>query len=460
MNQTHSRLRALCAIALLIFSCQVWARPATASTPVLPSLAPMLQRVMPAIVNIAVQGEVGAYTVKPSNQKQRDDKRSQRKPGQPFSGVASGVIMNVAKGYIITNAHVVKSAKTVTVTLNDGQRLKAKIIGDDPDSDIAVIQIKAKNLKTLSLSNSDKVRVGDFVVAIGNPFGLNNFGGSNQSATFGIVSALQRSQLRIEGVENFIQTDAAINPGNSGGALINLKGELIGINTALFAPFDANIGIGFAIPINMARNIMRQIIKYGSVHRGLMGVIVQQLTPELAKAFNIQDAKGALVSQVNIGSPAEKAGLKTGDVIQTINKIKITDASQVKNIVSLLRVGSHVSMQVLRGGNTVNIDARVIDMKKHREQQQAQNPFLYGIALKDFDQELPNHGHTKGIQVVGLSRNSAGWRAGLRPGDVIISANQTATTDLATLKQVAQKNKKQLLVHMLRGPVSLFMLIK
>ena len=462
MNLSLSPLRVLLTITLLLVGCPALAT-ASDTKPILPSLAPMLQKVMPAIVNIAVQGEMADETV--SQQDDKQDDNGKNNPSTPqqnrkFAGIASGVIMDTAKGYIITNAHVVKDAKTVTITLNDGRRLKAKIIGDDPDSDIAVIQIDATHLSTLPVSDSDKVQVGDFVVAIGNPFGLNSFGGSNQSATFGIVSALQRSELRIEGVENFIQTDAAINPGNSGGALINLQGELIGINTAVLAPFDANVGIGFAIPINMARNIMEQIIKFGSVHRGLMGVIVQQLTPELAHAFKIPLAKGALVAQVNMGSPAEKAGLKTGDIIQTINTINITDAAQVKNIISLLRVGSTVTMKVLRNGSTVTIKANVVDVKLHQEQEQSQNPFLYGMALQDFNQELPIHGHVIGVQVVGLSQNSAGWRAGLRPGDVIISANQKPATNVEALKSAAQQSKNELLVQMLRGPVSLFMIIK
>lgn len=317
----------------------------------------------------------------------------------------------------------------------------------------------AKNLKSLPIGNSDTIEVGDFVVAIGNPFGLNSFGNS-QSATFGIVSAMKRSDLNIEGIENFIQTDAAINPGNSGGALVNVKGELIGINTAIISLYGGSVGIGFAIPINMAKDIAQQIIKYGSVHRGLMGIFVQHLTPELAQAMGYPDNfNGALIAQVNEGSPAEAAGLKAGDVILQINDTKITQATQVKTTISLLRVGSEAKIKINRSGKEMTLTALVTDSKLNEQKLQSSNPFLYGLVLRNFEQDSPMHGHIVGIQVVGASENSAGWRAGIRPGDIIIAANKQPTTNSKQLQSIAAQKKQELLVQVLRGSGALFILI-
>ncbi|WP_408607008.1 Do family serine endopeptidase [Legionella spiritensis] len=428
----------------------------------LPSLAPVLKNAMPAIVNVAVQGVIPAF---PQAGEDDEDNRNQRPapmiPEKPrkFQSIGSGVIVDPKNGVIITNDHVIRNANLITVTLNDGRRLKAKLIGGDSDTDLAVLKIDAKNLKSLPIGDSDKAEVGDFVVAIGNPFGLNSFGNS-QSATFGIISAMKRSDLNIEGIENFIQTDAAINPGNSGGALINTKGELIGINTAILSPYGGNVGIGFAIPVNMAKDVVQQLIRYGSIRRGLMGIFVQHLTPELAQAMGYpEDFQGALVSQVNEQSPAERAGLKAGDIITKINNTRITQATQVKTTISLLRVGSDVKITVKREGKEITLNAVVTDIKKHEQELQSSNPFLYGLALRNFEQDSPLHGHITGIQVVGASENSAGWRAGLRPGDIIISANKQATPNVKTLQTVSQKNKQQMLVQVLRGAGAMYLLI-
>lgn len=406
------------------------------------TLAPVLKNVMPAIVNVAVQGVIPAAPPAADNDDEDND-RSQLTPEKPrkFQSIGSGVIVDPKHGVIITNDHVIRNATLITVTLNDGRRLKAKLIGSDSETDLAVLKIDAKNLKSLPIGDSDKAEVGDFVVAIGNPFGLNSFGNS-QSATFGIISAMKRSDLNIEGIENFIQTDAAINPGNSGGALVNARGELIGINTAILSPYGGNVGIGFAIPINMAKDVVQQLIKFGSIHRGLMGIFVQHLTPELAQAMGYpEDFQGALVSQVNEKSPAERAGLKPGDIITQINNTKITQATQVKTTISLLRVGSDAKITVKRDGKELTLNAVVTDIKKHEQELQATNPFLYGLALRNFEQDSPLHGHVVGIQVVGASESSAGWRAGLRPGDIIISANKERTPNVKTLQTIAaQKN--------------------
>ncbi len=435
----------------------------SAEEPVMPSLAPVLKNIMPAIVNVAVQGNLPSDTSSPGAANDDDDKRQPRNPSpgksRKFESIGSGVVIDPKNGVIVTNDHVIRNANLITVTLQDGRRLKARLIGSDSETDLAILKIDAKNLKSLVIGDSDKLEVGDFVVAIGNPFGLNSFGNS-QSATFGIVSALKRSDLNIEGVENFIQTDAAINPGNSGGALVNAKGELIGINTAILSPYGGNVGIGFAIPINMVKDVTQQILKFGSIHRGLMGIFVQHLTPELAQSMGYpEEFQGALVSQVNQNSPAELAGLKAGDIIVQINDTKITQATQVKTTISLLRVGTTAKIMVQRDGKPLTLSAVVTDIKSHEQKLQSDNPFLYGLALRSFEQESPPHGNVIGVQVVGASENSAGWRAGIRPGDIIISANKVPVKDVKGLHAIAHEKKQELLVQVLRGPGALFLLI-
>lgn len=446
----------------IAFSILLSTAEATTDQSLLPTLAPVLKNAMPAIVNVAVQGVIpGMLPSSPEDQEppERHPMPSLPQQSKKFQSIGSGVIIDPQNGIIITNDHVIRNAQLITVTLNDGRRLKAKIIGGDSETDVAVLKIDAKNLKSLPIGNSDTIEVGDFVVAIGNPFGLNSFGNS-QSATFGIVSAMKRSDLNIEGIENFIQTDAAINPGNSGGALVNVKGELIGINTAIISLYGGSVGIGFAIPINMAKDVAQQIIKYGSVHRGLMGIFVQHLTPELAQAMGYPDNfNGALIAQVNEGSPAEAAGLKAGDIILQINDTKITQATQVKTTISLLRVGSEAKIIINRSGKEMTLTALVTDSKQNEQKLQSSNPFLYGLVLRNFEQDSPMHGHVVGIQVVGASENSAGWRAGIRPGDIIIAANKQPTTNTKQLQSIAAQKKQELLVQVLRGSGALFILI-
>lgn len=431
------------------------------------SIAPMLKKIMPAVVNIAAQGEM---VVPATINNKRSDGNNQDNSGgsddnntplpygtlREFASLGSGVVIDAAKGYIITNAHVVDKAKTITVTLSDGQTFKAKLIGSDSASDIAVIQISAGKLTAMPIGNSDDLQVGDFVAAIGNPFGL------SQTATTGIVSALQRGSLGIEGphgLESFIQTDASINPGNSGGALVNFQGQLIGINTAILSPEGGNIGIGFAIPINMARTIVAQLIQYGSVKRGLMGVIVQDLTPDLAAGFNVPQAKGAVITQVSPNSPAAKAGLEAGDIIQTLNKHEMLTASSVRNAVGLLRVGAKIELQVLRRGKPIDITVVTADPELYIKKAEKENPFLFGLSLRNFDQETPAQGHVVGVQIVHVSKNSAAWREGLIPGDVIVSANQTPVKTIAELQAIAKQNDKQLLLNVLRGTAGMFVVL-
>lgn len=453
------KFRKLIAVVFMLLPLSFYAQPEGMT---LPTFAPMLKNVMPSIVNIAVQGTLpGGAIPQESDKNDKNDKNREPHLERPrkFQSIGSGVIIDPKNGIVITNDHVIRNANLITVTLNDGRRLQAKLLGSDSETDVAVLKVEAKNLKSLPIGDSDLVEVGDFVVAIGNPFGLNSFGNS-QSATFGIISAMKRSDLNIEGIENFIQTDAAINPGNSGGALVNAKGELIGINTAIISLYGGNVGIGFAIPINMAKDVARQIMQFGSVHRGLMGIFVQHLTPELAQAMGYpEELQGALVAQVNENSPAEAQGLKAGDVIEQINETPITQASQVRTTISLLRVGSVAKIKVRRGDKNLSFNVTVTDPKKHEQNLQEKNPFLFGLGLKDFTQDSPLHGHIEGVQIVGAIENSAGFRSGLRPGDVIISANKVMTPTTKKLQEISRSNQSQLLVQVLRGGGALYVLV-
>ena len=316
----------------------------------LPTLAPMLERATPAVVNIATEGTIrlrpNPLFNDPFFRRFFDLPKEPRERRTQSSG--SGVVVDAAKGYIVTNHHVIDAADSITVTLNDGRQFEAEVIGSDPGADVAVIQIAANNLATLPMANSDTLRVGDFVVAIGNPFGL------GQTVTSGIVSALGRSGLG-QGYEDFIQTDASINPGNSGGALVNLRGELVGINTAILAPGGGNVGINFAIPANMVVNLMDQLVKYGQVRRGQLGVLVQDLNPELTKSFGLRRSQGAVVAQIIPGSAADRAGLKEGDVVIAVDNKPIRSAGALRNAVGLLQVGESVRLDLLRDGTPLTI---------------------------------------------------------------------------------------------------------
>jgi Do/DeqQ family serine protease len=274
-------------------------------------------------------------------------------PIEPRRSAGSGVIVDAEKGYVLTNHHVIDEADSVTVTLKDRRSFKAKVIGSDAGTDIALLQIEPERLTALTLGDSDSLAVGDFVVAIGNPFGL------GQTVTSGIVSALGRSGLNIEGYEDFIQTDASINPGNSGGALVNSKGELIGINTAIIGPAGGNVGIGFAVPSNMARAVMDQLIDYGEVRRGRLGVSVQNLTPALAEALDVRSPRGAVVTQVESGSPAAQAGLRPGDVIVEINRQPIDDATDLRNLVGMSEIGGGLNIIFYREGQERRLSTQV-----------------------------------------------------------------------------------------------------
>lgn len=442
-------------IALLPFSAATHAGlpPADSQGKTLPTLAPMLEKALPAVVNIATTA-----TVKARVNPLMDDpffRRFFNVPEQPrerkTSSLGSGVIVDAKKGYIITNNHVIANADEITVALSDRRQFKAKLIGTDPETDVAIIQIEADNLAALQMSNSDELKVGDFAVAIGNPFGL------SQTVTSGIVSALGRSGLGIVGYEDLIQTDASINPGNSGGALVNLHGELIGINTAIFSQSGGNIGIGFAIPINMARNVMQQLIKHGEVKRGRLGAQAQDLTPDLAKAFNLKNGHGgAVITQVTSNSAADKAGLKTGDIVVELNGKKIADASDVRNAIGLLRVGQRVEMKILRDGKTRELVAIVSEPKAAKQKGTALHKKLKGAQFGDIKEGSRLHGRIEGVLVLKVERGSKAWEASLRKGDVITSVNRKKIKSLAEFK-AAVKGSKKLLLNIQRGGAALFL---
>src|ERR1700731_1652304 len=334
--------------------------PAVGETP-LPTLAPMIKKVSPAVVNIATRGTIRERG--PQNPLLDDpffrrffDVPPDTGPRErPFQSAGSGVIVDAKSGYIVTNAHVVENATEITVTLQDGRDLKADVVGSDTPSDVAVLKVKPEGLSQVALGDSAKSEVGDFVVAIGNPFGLQH------TVTSGIISGLSRSGINPDGYEDFIQTDASINPGNSGGALVNLRGELIGINTAILSRSGGNIGIGFAIPVNMAHSVMDQLIKYGSVKRGLLGVSMYTVTPDIAQSLGLANGQAALASQVADGSPAEKAGIHTGDVITAVNGLPVKSNGELRNAIGLMRVGDKVEIGLVREGKPVHVTAVIAD---------------------------------------------------------------------------------------------------
>jgi Do/DeqQ family serine protease len=358
-----SRLSAvtLCVLLAAASSAVPGAMPPAVSESGLPTLAPMIRKVSPAVVNIATRGTIrerGAQNPlldDPFFRRFFDVPPDTGPRARPFQSAGSGVIFDARSGYIVTNAHVVENASEITVTLQDGRDLKAEIIGSDTPSDVAVVRVKPDGLTQIPLGDSARAEVGDFVVAIGNPFGLQH------TVTSGIISGLSRSGINPDGYEDFIQTDASINPGNSGGALVNLRGELIGINTAILSRSGGNIGIGFAIPVNMARSVMEQLIRYGSVKRGQLGVSMYTVTPDIAHSLGLPSVVGALVSQVVEGSPADHAGIRTGDVITSVNSQPVKSNSELRNTIGLLRVGDKVEIGLLRDGKPLRVTAVIAD---------------------------------------------------------------------------------------------------
>jgi Do/DeqQ family serine protease len=435
MKRADLALAAILATAVIAPSAPA-AMPAMVGDTPVPSLSPIVKKVSPAVVNIATRGTIrdrgpqNPLLDDPFFRRFFDVPPDSGPRERPFQSAGSGVIFDAKAGYIVTNAHVVENASEITVTLQDGRDLKAEVVGSDEPSDVAVLKVKSDGtLVQIGLGDSAKVEVGDFVLAIGNPFGLQH------TVTSGIISGLSRSGINPDGYEDFIQTDASINPGNSGGALVNLRGELIGINTAILSRSGGNIGIGFAIPVNMAHSVMDQLIKYGSVKRGQLGVSMYTVTPDIAHALGLPNATGALVSQIVDGSPAQKAGIHVNDVITSVNGQQVKSNSELRNSIGLLRVGDKVEIGLLRDGKPLKVSAIITDTAVTTQTTPAESIHraFEGATLAD----APDSG---GALVKSVEPGSAAAQSGLRNNDVIVGANRGRVTNLQQLRDRAKGN--------------------
>lgn len=427
---------------------------ADASGNKLPSLSPMLKQVNPAVVNISTFSTREDQTPLLNDPFFRrffslpdQEKFQQRGPKKREQSAGSGVIVDAKEGIVMTNYHVVRGADEVQVSLVDGRAFTAEVKGSDPELDIAILKIDAKNLAEVPLGNSNKLEVGDFVVAIGNPFGL------GQTVTTGVVSALGRTGLG-RGYENYIQTDAAINPGNSGGALVNLRGELIGINKAIIAPSGGNVGIGFAIPVNMAKASMDQILVHGEVKRGQLGIGIQEITPELREAFGLKNGQqGVLVTGVTEGSEAEKGGVKAGDVVIAVDDRKTISAGQLRSQIGIKEVGEEVTLTVLRDGKVKKLKVEIGEPQELSSLSHKLHSLLEGSSFE-------NNPDGDGVVVAGLSRNSRAAYSGLRPGDIITGANRKRVTDLESFKKALSLNQQSVLLQISRNGRPMYLVIR
>ncbi len=410
------------------------------------SIAPMLKRSTPAVVNILVMQKTPSFILQ------------QLPPNLPKNAIpknmaiGSGVIFDKDKGLIVTNAHVVSHQKLIVVTLKDGRRFRAHLVAKATDFDLAILKIQAKHLHSMPFSDSDNLQVGDFVAAIGSPFGL------TQTVTSGVVSALDRDRPRIEGFQSFIQTDAPINPGNSGGALVNMKGQLVGINTAIMSKVDSSAGIGFAIPSNMTKAVIEQLLQYGKVERGMLGVMAQNISVDLAQAMGLTSSKGALVTQIVPNTPAAHINIKAQDVIVKLNGHSIRSADQLRNDLGLMHPGSKITLTISREGKQSNLHTTVADIKKMTAQHEP--AFLSGLTLRNFDELEANGKHVKGVEIVDTDDASSGTLAGLQPGDVITQVNRKAVSSTGELRQLANStHKDQLLLSLNRNNSNLYAVI-
>ncbi len=432
------------------------ALPAQAEGRPLPSLAPMLERTTPAVVNIStrtrVRGGQSPLLSDPFFRRFFDLPEPRRRRTQ---SLGSGVVVDAGQGYVLTNSHVVDKAEEITVTLQDGRQLNAVLVGQDPETDVAVIQVPPEEgLTALPFADSDALRVGDFVVAVGNPFGL------GQTVTSGIVSALGRTGLGIEGYEDFIQTDASINPGNSGGPLVNLRGELVGINTAILAPSGGNVGIGFAIPANMAREVMTQLVNHGEVRRGELGVTAQDLTPALAAAFDLTARQGAVVVEVEPGSPAAEAGLRPGDIVVGVNGREVENAADVRNAVGLLRAGREITLDILRDGRARTLTTRLAERAGQGIPGGDLDPHLEGAAFAEVKVRSQSGAAARAVAVVAVAEGSRAWRSGLREGDLVLGVNRVRIDSLRELRQAIDASRSGMTLSLRRGGSTVYIVLR
>ncbi|EMA8096686.1 serine endoprotease DegQ [Enterobacter hormaechei] len=432
--------------------------PASAALPsqvpgqeAIPSLAPMLEKVLPAVVSVQVEGTARQSQRIPEELKKYFGEDAPDQQAQPFEGLGSGVIIDAAKGYILTNNHVISQADKISVQLNDGREFDAKLIGGDDQSDIALLQVQnPSNLTQIAIADSDKLRVGDFAVAVGNPFGL------GQTATSGIVSALGRSGLNLEGLENFIQTDASINRGNSGGALLNLNGELIGINTAILAPGGGSIGIGFAIPSNIAKTLSQQLIQFGEVKRGLLGIKGMEMSADIAKAFKLNVQRGAFVSEVLPNSGSAKAGVKSGDIIVSLNDKPLSSFAELRSRIATTEPGAKVKLGLIREGKPLTVEVTLDKSTSSSASAEQISPALQGATLSDG--QLKNG--TKGITVTTVEKSSPAAQAGLHQDDVIVGVNRTRVQSIAEMRKVLESKPAVIALQIIRGNDTLYILLR
>jgi len=448
-------------LAGLISVALIFATGARAAQPQLdargmPTLAPLVNQVTPTVVNISV------ITRSPleDNPLFRDPffrrffDLPDRPPQRQEQAAGSGVIVDAARGYVLTNHHVIRNAEQVIVTLKDRRVVPAKLVGADPGTDIALLQIEAKNLSAIRFGDSDALQVGDYVIAIGNPFGI------GQTVTSGIVSALGRSGLSPEGYEDFIQTDASINPGNSGGALINLRGELVGINSAILSASGGNLGIGFAVPSNMARIVMGQIARFGEVRRGRLGIDMVDLTPAIAAKLGVGVQEGVAIAGVHAGSPAEKAGLREQDVVVALNGRPVRAAAELRARLGLTPVGEEIELRVLRGKEARSVRTRIAPPVKPATAEGKPVPHLQGMSVVEIEKGSPLFRQLRGggLIVAGVEEGSRAYHAGFRPADIIHAVSGRRVQTLAQFQRAAAKSPYS--VSLLRGDASLTIIVR
>jgi Do/DeqQ family serine protease len=421
-----------------------------------PTLAPMLEEVVPTVVNIATEGfvEQSAHPFFSDPFFSQFLEMPQRRSRRKTQSLGSGVIVDAGNGLVLTNAHVIDNAQKITVNLLDGREFKAEVVGSDPETDIAVIKIASDDLIGINLAESNDLRVGDFVIAIGNPFGL------GQTVTSGIVSALGRSGLGVTGYEDLIQTDASINPGNSGGALVDLNGRLVGLNTAIYSGTGGNIGIGFAIPIDMVKQVMSQLMEFGEVTRGFIGVEYQDLTRELSQAFGLdQYLEGVVLVEVLDGSPAGKAGLEVGDVITRINNKRIKNAIQFDNEIAMNRAGAEVDISYLRRGSQKSISLLIGTNEALDNKTVLKNERFSNTTVGEIPRESELYDKVSGIMIYSLKKGSRTWSSGLREGDIIVSVNRYASPSIDTFVNLLARFKGPLRLKVYRGYQSGFITV-
>jgi periplasmic serine protease, Do/DeqQ family len=413
-----------------------------------PSLAPMLEKVLPSVVSINVEG-----TAKMQSNMPEEFRRFFGYPdsqSRSFSGLGSGVIIDAEKGYIVTNNHVIDNADKITVSLNDGHEYQAKLIGRDPQSDIALLKVDdASRLTAIKIADSDKTRVGDYVVAIGNPFGI------GQTVTSGIISALARSGLNMNGFENFIQTDASINQGNSGGALVNLNGELVGINTAIIAPSGGNVGIGFAIPSNMVKSLTSQLIEYGEVKRGVLGIKGNELTSDIAKAFDLEVQKGAFVSEVIADSAAQEAGIKSGDIIISMDGKPVESFAELRAKIATTGAGRTVKLGIIRDGKEISVEVKLKNSDESTTQAKSLHPALDGATLANGEVK-----GQKGVLIESIAKNSPASRLSLQEGDLITGVNKARVNSISDLRTIIDSNPSAIALNIVRGDSRLYLILR